>query len=809
MTGLLTLLFASVLCAQNVIRHDTPNSCFRHQIDYDEWEQRSMPIGNGSLGASVMGSVGTECYVLNEKSLWQGGPGAKGGAAHYWDANKEGRKALGAIREAFAEGDFERANALTEENFCGKVDYEPSAEPEFRFGAYTTLGKFFADTDIDEFGVREYCRSLNLDSALALVRFVDAEGVQYERRAFASYPDNVIVLRYTASQRGRQNVVFSYTPCQNSEGTFEPDGKTGRCYRGRLTNNGMAFCFRFRVIARGGKVTGDDLTIRVREADEILVILTADTDYAPNYDPDFADAKAYVGVDPHATTAAWMCQATAKGQTYETLLNRHLDDYTALYDRVCLDLGPTSHQVRELPTDKRLEAYRQGGHDPELEALYYQYGRYLLIASSRPGNLPANLQGIWAEGIDGPWHIDYHNNINIQMNYWPALTTRLDECQKPLHDFIRLLLKPGRETAKAYFGARGWMVGISANPFGFTAPLTNHAMNWNLNPVAAPWLATHLWEYYDFGRDKAFLRDTAFPIMREAALFCEDYLWRRADGHLVAAPSTSPEHGLVDEGVTFAHAVIRELLLDCITAAQVLETLDPAEGIDKAGLGDDIARWQGVLRDILPYQVGRYGQLLEWSRDIDDPEDQHRHVNHLFGLHPGHTISPIYTPELAEAARIVLEHRGDGATGWSMGWKLNQWARLHDGDHAYRLYRNLLSEGTADNLWDMHPPFQIDGNFGGTAGITEMLVQSHAGTLHLLPALPTAWQDGCVSGLGARGGFRVTLRWAGGKLAEALIESLAGEHCTLLYDSQTLDFDTDKGTTYRLCLDAEGRLVRT
>lgn len=399
------------------------------------------------------------------------------------------------------------------------------------------------------------------------------------------------------------------------------------------------------------------------------------------------------------------------------------------------------------------------------------------------------------------------------MNYWPALTTRLDECQKPLHDFIRLLLKPGRETAKAYFGARGWMVGISANPFGFTAPLTNHAMNWNLNPVAAPWLATHLWEYYDFTRDEAFLCDTAFPIMREAALFCEDYLWRRPDGHLVAAPSTSPEHGLVDEGVTFAHAVIRELLLDCISAAgriQQLADSAPASvaGIDLDTLGDDITRWQGILCDILPYQIGRYGQIMEWSRDIDDPEDKHRHVNHLFGLHPGHTISPLSTPELSQAARVVLQHRGDGATGWSMGWKLNQWARLHDGDHAYHLYRNLLSDGTADNLWDMHPPFQIDGNFGGTAGITEMLLQSHGGAIHLLPALPAAWQDGCVAGLAARGAFTVTIRWASGRLAEALVESHKGEPCTLRYGDATLTLDTEAGATYRLRLDDDGAQLR-
>ena len=321
-------------------------------------------------------------------------------------------------------------------------------------------------------------------------------------------------------------------------------------------------------------------------------------------------------------------------------------------------------------------------------------------------------------------------------------------------------------------------------------------MSWNYNPMAASWLATHLWDYYDFTRDERFLRQTAYPLMRGCALFCEDFLWRKPDGTLTAAPSTSPEHGPVDEGTTFTHAVVREILLDCIEAAKVLKTD-----------ADEVKKWQKILDELAPYRIGRYGQLMEWSRDIDDPKDEHRHVNHLFGLHPGRTISPLTTPELAQASRVVLEHRGDGATGWSMGWKLNQWARLHDGNHSYVLYGNLLKNGTADNLWDGHPPFQIDGNFGGTAGVTEMLLQSHAGCIDLLPSLPDAWSEGHISGLRARGNFGVDIRWKNGSLAEARITSGSGVPCAVRYGRQTLKFETKKGKTYVVRLQ-DGTLVQ-
>lgn len=744
-----------------------------------EWERRSLPLGNGSIGCNVMGSIATERYTLNEKTLWRGGPNTAKGPADYWDQNKQSAHLLPEIRKAFTEGDYDKAGQLTAQNFNSNVPYESWREPQFRFGSFTTLGEMTLATDISEAGITHYRRALNVDSAYATVSFTTADSVSYRRETFISYPANVMAVRLTASQKGRQSFTLKYAPNPLGEGTFRADGDNGLAYVGHLDNNGMEYVVRIRALAKKGTVTYTDGTLVVKNADEVTVLLTADTDYSPNYNPDFNDPKAYVGVKPQETTGAWMAAAAKQG--WKKLFKVHYKDYAALYDRLRFTLdGPASDK----PTNQRLADYRKGVKDMGLETLYYQFGRYLLIASSRPGNLPANLQGIWHNNVDGPWRVDYHNNINLQMNYWPALSTNLTECAEPLTDFIRLLEKPGERTAKAYWGARGWAAGISANIFGFTAPLEGADMSWNYNPMAASWLATHLWDYYDYTRDTDFLRHTAYPLMKGCALFCEDFLWRKADGTLTAAPSTSPEHGPVDEGTTFTHAVIREILLNCINAAQVLQT-DAAE----------VQKWQGMLKNLAPYKIGRYGQLMEWSRDIDDPKDEHRHVNHLFGLHPGHTISPRTTPELAKAARVVLEHRGDGATGWSMGWKLNQWARLHDGNHSYLLYGNLLKNGTGDNLWDIHPPFQIDGNFGGTAGVTEMLMQCHTGCIDLLPSLPDAWAKGSITGLRARGNIGVDIAWEGGKLSEARLTPGCDGAVAIRYGEQTLQVNGKKGKT--------------
>lgn len=769
------------------IRFDTPAS-LRQQPAWcggedPEWESRSLPLGNGSIGANVLGSIQAERITLNEKSLWRGGPGTSGGAEHYWNANKESAGVLPEIRRAFEGGDYEKAAELTRKNFNGLVAYDSSEEKEFRFGSYTTAGELKIWTGIDSASVTDYHRVLLLEDAVARVTF-SSGGVNYSREYFISYPANVMAMRFRADRPEMQSLRLEYSPNPTADGCVKPDGKDGLVYSGRLKNNQMEYAVRVRMTVKGGSFSNKGGALEASGADEVVFYLSADTDYRMNYDPDFGDPKAYVGVEPLVTTERWMKAALAKG--YDALLDEHISDYSSLFGRVDLSFGEDS-VPDDLSIPGRLERYRSGASDPGLEELYYQFGRYLLIASSRPGNLPANLQGIWHNGIDGPWNVDYHNNINIQMNYWPSCSANLPECAGPFFEYVRSLVRPGERVARSYYGARGWTASISGNPFGFASPLTSEDMTWNLCPMAGPWLATHLWDYYDFTRDTAFLRSTAYEILRSSARFTVDYLWHKPDGSYTAAPSTSPEHGPVDEGTTFANAVAREILLDAVAAAEVL-------GLDE----EERSEWLSVEKSLPPYRVGRFGQLMEWSRDIDDPDDHHRHFNHLFGLHPGHTLSPLTTPELAEAARVTLNHRGDGATGWSMGWKLNQWARLYDGDRAYKLFRNLLGNGTLDNLWDTHPPFQIDGNFGGTAGITEMLLQSHLGFIHLLPALPSAWPDGKVIGLLARGGFEVDLEWSAGRLTKAVIHSRAGSRCALRYDQTTLEFDTKPGMAYHV-----------
>ncbi len=756
-----------------------------------KWESTSLPIGNGTIGANIMGSVEAERITFNEKTLWRGGPNTSRGAAAYWNVNKKSAHVLKDIRQAFLDGDDKKADRLTRENFNSTVPYEIEAETPSRFGCYSTMGEFYVETGLSVIGMKDYKRILTLDKGMAVVQF-EKDGVAYERNYFISYPQNVMVVRFSASQRGKQNLVFSYMPNSISTGKMLSEGTDELVYRARLDNNQMEYVIRVKAQTKGGKLNNTNGKLTVTGADEVVFLVTADTDYKMNFNPDFSNPKTYVGVNPLKTTREWMDVSALMG--YDKLYEAHEDDYTSLFNRVKLTLNGEKSFVN-IPTPQRLKNYRAGKEDFYLEELYYQFGRYLLISSSRPGNLPANLQGIWHNNVDGPWRVDYHNNINIQMNYWPACSSNLSECVLPLVDFIKMLVKPGAVTAKNYFGARGWTASISSNIFGFTSPLISHEMAWNFNPMAGPWLATHVWDYYDFTRDKFFLETTGYELIKSSADFASDFLWKKPDGTYTAAPSTSPEHGPIDQGATFVHAVVREILQNAIDASKEL-------GIDTK----ERKQWQYILKHLAPYEIGRYGQLMEWSKDIDDPKDEHRHVNHLFGLYPGHTLSPVTTPELAEASKVVLKHRGDGATGWSMGWKLNLWARLHDGNHAYTLFSNLLKHGTLDNLWDTHPPFQIDGNLGGIAGIAEMLLQSHMGFIHLLPALPDAWENGQLKGLCAKGNFELSFSWDEGELLSVKILSKSGGKCSLRYRNKTLEFSTCKGHSYEVVF-KEGELV--
>ena len=752
------------------------------------WERKSFPIGNGSFGGNVLGSVNRERVVLNEKTLWKGGPGT--GASSYWNMNKTvSSSTLASIRSYLANGNNSSANSLVQSNYRGNTNYDKNS-----FGTYTTMGEAYVSTGINESAVSDYKRIMNIDRSIVVVEF-KANGTSYQRRYFASYPDSVMVWRYT-SDGEPQNLTFTFTTPQTVNSVTSPaDGSL--LYNCKLPgNNNMAWAL--RVMARtndGGTVTANPTarTITVSGSNDVEFILAGDTDYIMNFDPDMSDPNAFVGVDPVASVNSMIEKAAAK--TYDELYDNHYADYSALYNRVDLAINP-SESFENLPTPTRLARYRAGTLDHGLEQQYFQYGRYLLISSSRAGNMPANLQGMWHNNTDGPWRVDYHNNINLQMNYWPATCTNLLECFQPFIDYVKGLVKPGEKTAQAYYGARGWTAEVSTNIFGFTAPLNSTDMSWNYNPTAGPWLATQIWEYYDYTRDKNWLRDVGYPIIKSSANFVSDLLYLHNNTY-TSAPSYSPEHGSCDLGATYANAVTREVLQEAISAAEILG--------DKSS---EISEWKEKLEKMYPYQVGRYGQLQEWYKDIDTYNDTHRHTNHLFGLHPGTTINALDEDKtLVEACKETLRQRGDAATGWSMGWKLNHWARLLDGNHAYILFQNLLKNGTADNMWDLHPPFQIDGNFGGTAGVSELFLQSHNGVLHLLPALPDAWTDGHISGLRTRGNFTVDIVYAGGELESATILSNAGEECDVYYNGHRLNFETVEGGRYNIRFDKDDDML--
>ena len=773
----------------NALWFDTPNSSTiganiwnrndfsTTDVNPDQiWERKSFPIGNGSFGGNILGSINRERVVLNEKTLWKGGPGT--GASSYWDMNRNVSDAtLQQIRTYLENGQNSMANTLVVNNYAGKINYDRN-----KFGVFTTMGEAYVSTGITESNVTDYKRIMNMDKSIVVVQF-SSDGVDYSRKYFSSYPDNVMVWNYT-SDGGNQNLTFSFSCPQTVNSVEAVEG--GLLYKCSLPNNGMQWAMRVYVRVNGaGTVTPNATgrTITISGANDVDFILAADTDYAMNFTPDYNDNNAFVGEDPVANVNKWI--DAAKAYTYDQLYDRHYTDYSNLYGRTEIAINPDK-KFENLPTPTRLAQYRQGTLDHGLEQMYFQYGRYLLISSSRQGNMPANLQGMWHNNTDGPWRVDYHNNINLQMNYWPATCTNLLECFTPFIDYVRGLVEPGKRTAQAYYGARGWTAEVSTNIFGFTAPLNSTDMSWNYNPTAGPWLATQIWEYYDYTRDNDWLKNIGYDIIKESANFCSDLLYM-ANGTYTSAPSYSPEHGTADLGATYANAVTREILSAAIKSATILN-------VDS----DLVTEWKEKLEKMYPYKIGRYGQLQEWYNDIDTYNDDHRHTNHLFGLHPGTTINALEDTELVDACKETLRQRGDAATGWSMGWKLNHWARLLDGDHAYILFQNLLKEGTADNMWDLHPPFQIDGNFGGTAGIAELFLQSHNGKLHLLPALPSTWTNGHISGLLTRGNFEVDIYYNNNELDYAVIRSNAGEPCNVYYNGKELNFNTTKGEEYTI-----------
>ncbi len=744
---------------------------------YDAWEQKSLPVGNSSIGGNVFGRYDKEHITLNEKSFWTGGPSLNrpdymGG--NLTEAGNYG-KTLAEVQRLFMEGKIYEGEQL-----CAKLVGTWDG-----YGGYQLFGNLYMDFgNVKPEEVSNYSRDLNVMTGVASVHYERNE-TQYKREIFTSYLENVMVIRLTAEGKDKLNFNLSLAPENTAPATrttaIVAEGNT-ITYYGTLDDNQLQYSAFLTVQADGAGTVGSEngKSLVVSDACEVTILLSMGTDYKNVY-PEYRSGETMKELQARVKA----CVDGAAAKSYEELYAYHVADVYEMMNRVDLNIGQTEATA---PTDELLASYKKDtlpqSEKAYLETVLYQYGRYLLVSSSRGETLPANLQGIWVGKNDSAWSSDYHINVNLQMNYWHVYNTNLTECALPLIDYVEGLREPGRVTAEVYFGVvsdeahpeNGFTANTQTTPFGWTCP--GWDFNWGWSPAAVPWIIQNVWEYYEYTLDETVLKEEIYPMMKEQTLFYQQTLKQDADGKWVSTPSYSPEHGPRTNGNTYEQTLVWQLFHDTILAAEIV-------GEDAAV----IAQWQAILDNLKgPIEIGTSGQIKEWYEEtslgsIKSAENyNHRHLSHLLGLYPGDLISED-TPEWFDAAIVSMENRVDQSTGWAMGQRINTWARLGNGEKLYELITLLMKNGILDNLWDTHPPFQIDGNFGYTAGVTEALMQSNMGYINLLPALPNVWADGSVSGLVARGNFELSMQWQDKTLREATILSKSGGTCVVQFET--------------------------